>query len=190
MRILLAGVLGGIAMFVWASIAHVATPLASIGLAPMPNEAATVAALHQSLGDKPGLYFFPFMTGGASDAKAMAAQQEKMRTAPSGLLAYNPPGTPALAPRQLAVEFVLELIESVLAAVLLAAAAASFSRRLALAAVIGVIAAMATNFSYWNWYGFSLDYTLANAFTELMKFVFAGAAIAAALGWRRGRATP
>ncbi len=190
MRILLAGVFGGIAMFIWASIAHVATPLASIGLAPMPNETAAVAALHQSLGDKPGLYFFPFMRGSAGDAKAMAAQTQALRTSPHGLLAYTPPGATQIDPRQLAVEFVLEVIESVLAAVLLAAAATGFSRRLGLAAVIGTIAAMATNFSYWNWYGFSLDYTLANAFTELMKFVFAGAAIAAVLGWKWGRATP
>jgi hypothetical protein len=44
---------------------------------------------------------------------------------------------------------------------------------------------MATNFSYWNWYGFNLDYTLANAFTELVKFVVAGFVAAVVLGWRR-----
>ena len=38
--------------------------------------------------------------------------------------------------------------------------------------------------SYWNWYGFSAAYTFANAFTELVKFVVAGAAIALVL---RGR---
>jgi hypothetical protein len=51
--------------------------------------------------------------------------------------------------------------------------------------MVGVVAAIATNFSYWNWYGFSFDYTLANAFTELVKFVVAGVVIALVLGWRR-----
>ncbi len=187
MRVLIAGVLGAVAMFIWASVAHTLTPLGAVGLTAMPNEAPAIAALHHNLGDKPGLYFFPFMTGAASDAKAMAAQEDKLRAGPSGLLAYRPPGTPGMTPRLLVTEFVLELIESVITAVLLAFAV-GFSRRLGMAALIGVVAAMATNFSYWNWYGFSLDYTFANAFTELMKFVFAGAVIAAVLGWRRGKA--
>ena len=186
MRVLIAGVIGGIVMYIWASVAHVATPLATIGLEAMPNEAAAMAVLHQSLGDKPGLYFFPFMHGSASDAKAMAAQKAALQTSPAGLLAYQPPGTSGLGVSRLITEFVLELVESVLAAVVLACAA-GFSRRLGIAVLIGVIAGMATNLSYWNWYGFDIDYTLANAFTELMKFVFAGAAIAWVLGWRRWR---
>ena len=68
---------------------------------------------------------------------------------------------------------------------LLLVVAAGFAQRLAMAVMVGVVAALATNFSYWNWYGFSSDYTLANAFTELMKFVVAGVVIALALGWRR-----
>jgi len=187
MRVLFAGILGGIAMFIWASVAHVMTPLASIGLQPVPNEAAAMGALHQSLGDKPGLYFFPFMNGAAGGAAAMAAQKAKIATYGNGLIAYNPPSASAgVSPRQLIVEFVLELVESILTAVVLAALVAGFARRVGMAGVIGVVAGMATNFSYWNWYGFSLDYTLANAFTELMKFVFAGLAIALVLGWRRG----
>lgn len=182
MRTPIVGVLGAIAMFAWATVAHIATPLAAIGLQTLPNEAAVVTALHDSLGDKPGLYFFPNARGG--DQAAMRAQMEKLRTQPHGLLVYTPPGGTGMSPTQLGTEFTLELIESVLTAVLLAAMAPGFIRRLGMAAAIGVIAAMATNFSYWNWYGFTLDYTLANAFTELMKFVFAGAVIAAVLGWR------
>jgi hypothetical protein len=184
MRTLIAGILGGIAMFIWASVAHVATPLATIGLKAMPDEAAVVARLHESLGDKPGLYFFPFLMGSVSDPKAAADQEAKMKVEPQGLLAYVPPGTPPLSPKQLATEFGLELLEAILAAFVIASAAqAGFVRRVAMATGIGLIAGMATNFSYWNWYGFSYDYTLANAFTEVMKFVFAGLAIAIVLGW-------
>jgi hypothetical protein len=184
MRTLLAGVLGGIAMFIWATIVHVATPLATIGLSPLPDEASMIATLHHGLGEKPGLYFFPFMNGAAGDAKAMADQTEKLKSGPSGLLVYEPPASAGLMPRQLGVEFGLEVVEALLTAVVLGLAT-GFWRRLGLASVIGLVAAMATNFSYWNWYGFSLDYTLANAFTELMKFVVAGGAISLVLGWRR-----
>lgn len=188
MRIPVAGFLGAVAMFIWATIAHTMTPLSTIGLKALPDEPAVVAALQQNIGDKAGLYFFPFMSG--TDSKAMAAQQAKLESAPHGLIVYNPPaGVAGVTPRQLIIEFVLELIESLLAAFVLAVVASEFSSRLGIAAAVGAVAAIATNFSYWNWYGFSLDYTLANAFTELMKFVFAGAAIAWVLGWRRKAAS-
>ena len=59
-RILLAGVLGGVAMFIWTSIAHMALPLGEAGISEIPNEAAVLAAMQTSLGDKSGLYFYPF----------------------------------------------------------------------------------------------------------------------------------
>jgi hypothetical protein len=181
-RIIIAGVLGGIAMYIWATIAHVATPLASMGLQPVPNEAAVLAAMHKNLGDKPGLYFLPFSTG--HDQKAMAEQEAKLKVEPAALVAYRPPGAGGMAPRQLITEFALEVVESLLAAAVLAAVAGGFGRRLGIAAAIGLIAGMATNLSYWNWYGFSLDYSLANAFTEWVKFLVAGAVIAWVLGWK------
>ncbi|HEY1447620.1 MAG TPA: hypothetical protein VGF33_03720 [Caulobacteraceae bacterium] len=182
MRIVIAGFLGGIAMFIWASIAHVALPLAAMGMKPIPNEEAVAAAMHKNLGDKPGLYFMPFATG--MDQKSMAAQEAKLKVEPSALLAYQPPGAGGMAPRQLGVEFALEVVESILTAALLVAAT-GFAARIGTAIMVGLIAGMATNLSYWNWYGFDLSYSLANAFIELMKFVVAGLAIALILGWNR-----
>ena len=185
MRILLAGLIGGVVMFVWATIAHVATPLASAGLKQLPNEAATIAALHAGLGDQPGLYIFPYLQG--SGSKAMADLQAKRQLGPSGLMAYEAPGSPAFMPRQLVVELVLEIGESLLLAVAVSAAA-GIPRRMGVGVAVGVIAAVSTNLSYWNWYGFSWDYTLANAFTELTKYGLAGVAIIAFLAWRGRRA--
>ena len=112
----------------------------------------------------------------------------KLAVSPHGLLAYNPPGGGGITPRQLVTEFVLELIEAVLTAVVVGVAVTrGFVGRVGVAAAVGAAAAIATNFSYWNWYGFSLDYTLANAFVELMKFIFAGAVIALVLGRRPAR---
>src|SRR5437588_12152785 len=59
-RIILAGILGGIAMFVWSSIAHMALPLGKTGVKELPNQQAIFAALQAGLGDKGGgLYLFP-----------------------------------------------------------------------------------------------------------------------------------
>ena len=59
MKILLAGVLGGIVMFVWTSIAHMALPLGEAGINEIPNESAVLSAMQSSIGDKTGLYIFP-----------------------------------------------------------------------------------------------------------------------------------
>ena len=58
MRILLAGVIGGIVMFTWTSIAHLALPLREAGIAEIPNESAVLSAMQSSMGDKAGLYIF------------------------------------------------------------------------------------------------------------------------------------
>ena len=179
MRVLIAGILGGIAMYVWASVAHL-SPLAQIGVHTPPHPQLTAAALKLDLGDVGGVYIYssaPLPMAGGKPPPGPAPV-----TATSGMLSYIPNGPAGLAPTQLATELVLELVESVLAAVLVAmAGAAGFGQRLGLAVLVGLIAGMATNFSYWNWYGFGLDYTLANGFIELIKFVVAGLVIAAML---------
>jgi hypothetical protein len=174
MRVLIAGILGGIAMYVWASVAHL-SPLGAVGSHTLPNERLVVAALQLSLGDKGGVYIYP---GPSAGGAAMGAAP---KTTPEGMLAYTSGGAGALTPRQLGTEFALEMIEALLMAAIAALAAVGFGRRVAIATLVGLIAGMATNFSYWNWYGFGLDYTLANAFMELMKFVVAGLVIAAML---------
>lgn len=57
-RILLAGILGGIALFVWGSVSHLALGLGEIGIKEIPNEAAVLAALRAGISE-PGFYFFP-----------------------------------------------------------------------------------------------------------------------------------
>ena len=58
-RIFLAGVLGGIAMFIWTSIAHMFLPLGHAGVREIPNEAVVLAAMQTNIGDQSGLYLFP-----------------------------------------------------------------------------------------------------------------------------------
>jgi hypothetical protein len=50
-RILLAGILGGIAMFLWSSVAHVMLPLGQTGIKEIPSEASVLSAMYTSLGE-------------------------------------------------------------------------------------------------------------------------------------------
>ena len=59
-------------------------------------------------------------------------------------------------PKLLTIEFATELLEAILAVFLLAQTRiASFGGRVGFVFVAGILAAIATNVSYWNWYGFS-----------------------------------
>ena len=59
MKILLAGILGGIVMFIWTSIAHMALPLGEAGLGEIPNESTVLSAMQSNIGEQTGLYVFP-----------------------------------------------------------------------------------------------------------------------------------
>ena len=172
MRILLAGIAGGIVMFIWSFVAHELTPLATVGVHTLPNESATVAAIAASIGDKHGLYLFPF----DMNARPSAA------TGPGGFLVYNPHSPLTMTPRNLIVEFLTEVAESILAAWLLAQTAlAAYAMRVGFVTMVGMTGAIVTNVPYWNWYTFPLDYTAAYSLIEIVAFFAAGLAIAAIL---------
>jgi hypothetical protein len=56
MKILLAGILGGIAMFIWTSIAHMFLPLGEAGISENPKEKAVLTAMQSNIPEKSGLY--------------------------------------------------------------------------------------------------------------------------------------
>jgi len=185
LRLVIAGILGGIAMFVWSAVAHMALPLGSIGVTELPKAAPVVAALEASAGAKGGLYSFPDRQG--PEGRLSDAQYAKrLETTAHGLIAYRPPGTPMLSPNQLVGEFALELAEALILAFLLRNIVLhTIPGRTAYAAVVGAVVAITTNGSYWNWYGFPLDYTFTLAFTQWVGFVIAGGVIAVVYSWAR-----
>jgi len=179
-RILLAGILGGIAMFLWSSVAHMVLPLGQAGIKEIPNEQPVLSAMQSGLGQASGIYLFPG-TGLGPDAtrqqksEAMKDYGQKLAVNPSGLLIYHPPGAPALTAGQLTTEFLTEFIEALLLAFLLAQTrATTFGSRVGLAIVIALVAAITTNIPYWNWYGFPLSYTIPYAFTQIVGYAIAG----------------
>jgi hypothetical protein len=171
-RVFLAGLLGGVAMFVWSSVAHVALPLGQTGIKEIPNEPAVLSALHASLGEAPGMYAFPGFGQGQPDMKQYA---QKLAANPSGILIYHPPGAQALTAGQLVTEFLTELIESLLVVFLLAQTQlSSFAARVGFVLIAGMVAALVTNVSYWNWYGFPTSYTVAYMAIQIVGFLCVG----------------
>ena len=176
-RIILAGIAGGVAMFVMLSILHM-SPLAQIGFSQMTNDTPALDALQKATGNKTGLYIFP--TVDMKDKDAMAKMNARMKVEPFGFMAYQPPGTAAgISPGKLVGEFLKVTVQSILAALLLSVAMlAGYWSRVGFVALLGVVSTLTTNISYWNWYAFPASYTLANMFIELSGFVAAGFVLA------------
>jgi hypothetical protein len=191
MRILLAGILGGIAMFVWTSIAHMFLPLGETGIREMPNEAAVLDAMKTNIGENRGLYIFPGPGLGPNPTReqkseAMKHMNEKLANNPSGIMMYHPPGRTFSFGKALGIEFATELLESILVVFLLAQTPLiAFGSRVGFVFVAGILAAIATNISYWNWYGFPKRYTVAYMFIQVVGFICVG--IVAALVLRKNQ---
>ena len=180
MKVLLAGIFGGIVMFIWTSIAHMALPLGEAGLGEIPNESAVLSAMQSNIGDQTGLYIFPGPGLGKNATRqekneAMKHMGEKIATNPSGILMYHPPGRPLVLGKLLGIEFGTELLEAILVVFLLAQTRiASFAGRVGFVLVAGILAAIATNVSYWNWYGFPCVYTSSYMFIQIVGFFLVG----------------
>ena len=180
MRIVLAGVLGGIVMFVWTSIAHMALPLGEAGIGEIPNESVVLSAMQSSMEDKTGLYIFPGLGVGKNATReekndAMKQMQQRIAANPSGILMYHPPGRQFAFGKSLAVEFSTEVLQAILVIWLLAQTRiGSFAGRVAFVLIAGIMAAITTNVSYWNWYGFPGVYTASYMLIEIVGFLFVG----------------
>jgi hypothetical protein len=190
-RIFLAGILGGIVMFIWTSVAHMALPLGEAGIKEIPNESSVISAFQSNMSDKSGLYIFPGPGVGqnatAQERKeAMKKAMDKVATGPSGILMYNS-ARPVTFARYLGIEFATEVVEAILAIFLLAQTSiTSFGGKVGFVLTAGILAALATNISYWNWYGFPAVYTASYMLIQVVGFLCVG--IVAALLLRKSNA--
>jgi len=147
MKILLAGILGGIVMFIWTSIAHMFLPLGEAGISEIPNESAVLSAMQSNIGEQTGLYIFPGPGVGKNATRqekneAMKHMADKMATNPSGILMYHGPGRSLTLGKWLGIEFGTELLEAILVVVLLAQTGiASFAGRVGFVLLAGILAA-------------------------------------------------
>jgi hypothetical protein len=80
------------------------------------------------------------------------------------------------------IEFGTELVEAILAVFLLAQTGiASFVGRIGFVLVAGILAAIATNVSYWNWYGFPSVYVGSYMLIQVVGFLCVGIVAAVVL---------
>ena len=194
-RILLAGILGGVVMFVWNFVAHDLLPLGYMGVKTMSNEDAVRSALDTNLGDSPGLYIFPsggWTPGMSADQKKEVMKKVAEQTAQgaAGIMIYRPKRVFNF-PKRLIIQFATDFAEALLAVFLLAQTGIrGFGGKVGFVLTAGVLAAITTNVPYANWYGFPKDFTLGQMIIQVIGFLLVGIVAALMLGKRDAQPAP
>ena len=112
--------------------------------------------------------------------------QQKIAANPSGILMYHPPGRQFAFGKLLAIEFSTEVLQAILVIWLLTQTRIdSFAGRIGFVLIAGFLAAITTNVSYWNWYGFPTVYTASYILIEIVGFALIGVTAALVLRNRR-----
>lgn len=133
---------------------------------------------------EPGFYLFPGMeeSSGMTPEQKKAAEQnwmEKYRTGPHGILVFQPRGGQLQWVPLFLTELATNIVAGWIAAFLLAQTLAGFGTRVLMVALLGLLASVVVDFSYWNWYGFPTEFLLASLADQVIGFTLAGLALAA-----------
>jgi hypothetical protein len=185
-RILWAGIIGGVLMFMWEGLAHEVLPLGEVGVKAAPNEAALQAAVKDNIKET-GFYYFPApqetpgMTG-QQKQDAMQKAMDKAKTSPTGILITYPQGKEVAMGKFLGMQCAFDIAAMLIVATLLSWAAVtlkSFPARLLFVVLIGLIPSLGVDFPQWNWYGFPTDYTMAQLLVHVVGFGVGGLVLAA-----------
>jgi hypothetical protein len=173
-RILLAGVLGGLALFCWGGLSHMVLGLGSVGIQYLPQPQPVMDTLKASV-PQSGFYFFPQMDGAGKVPPDKAG-------GPYGIMIYHSAGAGGSMGGQLANECLLNIVLAIFAAYLLSLAPGlnGYVARVGFVTLLGVVVGSMVNLEYWIWYGFPLSYTVAAIAEVVVGFLIVGL-IAAAL---------
>ncbi|PYQ02978.1 MAG: hypothetical protein DMF82_14465 [Acidobacteria bacterium] len=175
-KVILGALLGGLTLFVWGSISHMATPLGEVGIRVIPPaaEGAVLAALKGALSER-ALYIFPGLDMGHASEQERQAWPAKYDAGPAGIVVFNPRPTGTMA-KWFSTEFVGNVLAALMAAIVILHVPASVGllRRAALVGLLGLLEGFDIDVSQWNWYSFPTAYMLAQLVDHLAGWFLAG----------------
>lgn len=184
MRILIAGIIGGLVMFMWGAVAHMALPIGEMGMKVPTEQTSAMSALGTSV-QGTGVYMYPSMAAEDwSDETKMKAFADSAKGQPYAFVVYQPGGNPVNASMTPALikQWGSDTLGAILLAWVLALGAFGFGKRVTIAAVLGLFAWVAISVPYWNWYMFPTDFTIGTLLEQVIGWLLSGTAIAWWLG--------
>ena len=187
MRILIAGLIGGLTMFLWGAVSHMLLPIGEAGHRTATEQQVVLDALALSTSGE-GVYMYPGIAPERmSDPAAMQAFAEDSRGKPYAFVVYQPGGNPvnqSMTPH-LVTQWITDTLAALVVAWVLALGALGFGRRVLVAGALGLFSALTISLPHWNWYRFPLDFTAGTLVGQVVGWTLAGAAIAWWLGRKR-----
>lgn len=178
MRVIIAGILGGIVLFIWGALSHTVFQIGDAGVKMVPNEAAIIANLKSNV-TEPGFYVIPGMdTAHQASEAEQAAWAEKYKAGPTAILIYHPTGQEPMSGKQLGVELASNIVACWLVAFILAMGIPSFIKKVIAATLIGLVGWVSILVSFWNWYRFTDAIVLAELCDQVISWFLAGIVIA------------
>ena len=173
MKLLVAGLVGGLALFVWGALSHMVLPLGEVGVKTIENEAEVMAVLGKSM-HEPGFYLFPGV-GAQGSASEQTAFAETYRRGPVGAIVFRPgPAGDPMGPMRLLMELLTNILAALAAAWVVARVPGARWSRIGVVVMMGVFAWLAVEVPYWNWYSFPADFTLAALLDNVVAGVLVG----------------
>lgn len=186
MRVVIAGIIGGIVMFMWGAVWHMALPFSEAGMGLPTQQQAVLDAIAPTTSGE-GIYMYPSISPDKmGDEAAMQTFAEQARGKPYALVVYQPGGNPIN--QSMGPNLVKQLVTCILAALVMAwvlsLGAWGFGRRVMVAGAMALFAWISISVPHWNWYMFPASFTASALVEQLVGWLLAGAAIAWWLGRR------
>lgn len=181
MKIVIAGIVGGVILFVCGALFHIVTPLGHAGVAAVPQdrELPLIEAMKSMLTERK-VYMFPGFDMDDSGAMEKEPFRSRHDAGPTGIIVFSPGPGVWTRSRLMLFEFGFNVLEGLIAAFVVAqmAASATWGRRALVVALIGLSGTIASEGSLWNWYLFPTEYFGAYLVMNTVGALIAGFAIA------------
>lgn len=179
-RVILAGIVGGIFMFVGGFLTHGVLQIDNMFMKDLPSEAPVVSSIQDTISQR-GWYVFPAREKLMATEEGQKELKEKWSKGPTGIVIYNPKGGQDEV-TLMSIEALSNVALCIILAAVLMRVAGSKPTRIALATLLGVAAWLAIDVSYWNWDKFPDTYVLAGLIDQGVSWFLAGTAITLVLG--------
>ncbi len=174
-KVLLPGILGGLAVFIWSFIAHMVLPIGSMGLKTIPNSEGPVLEAMKSNIQEPGLYFMP---GHDMSRAPTEEENRKYEVGPTAFLVYHPTGVKPMSLGQLLRQLLFQILGGLIAAYIVSLTVAPLGVRAFAVTLIGLFAWLTVNLPHWNWYRFPAAFTIGAGLTGVIGWLLGGLLIA------------
>jgi hypothetical protein len=177
-RRLLAAIAGGIVVFFWSALSHMALGLGLAGIRTIPNEERMAQAIRGVI-TEPGLYRFPaFDPSRKMTPEEARAYTERYRRGPTGILVVEASGREPMEPIQFVIELLGDVLAAGVAAFILAGLGGPYLARAGAVGLMGLFEWADLSVSYWNWDGFPTVFTGAALVDQVVGWTLAGLAMA------------